>query len=183
MKPVLMIALAGGAMWLASCATEPIQVYGPANTQAGTSASAAVSLDGKIADCGHAGAAPAVLDFPEGWQARLGEVAEKQISNDELLGGPVTTEVVARNAQPINPPVPTYPQAAASAGLEASCAAMFDVNKDGRPEEILTACSSPIFNTSAFAATETLRFSPKVVDGRRVRQLNVVYPYMYCLDG
>ncbi len=183
MKPVLMIALVGGGLLLAACATDPIQVYGPGNTQTGSSSVANMPLSGQIAECGHPGAPPATVSFPEGWQARLTEVAHKHQSDDELLGGPVTTEVVARDAQPISPPVPAYPSAAASAGLEAACFAMFDVNKSGSPEEILTACSSSQFNAPTYTATQSLRFKPKVVDGRQVRQLNVVYPYQYCLEG
>lgn len=181
MKFPAIAILAPAAVLLAGCAVDPVTVYGPGPVSSGTSAPAA-SAEGLIAQCGHAGAERAAVVYPEGWQARLNETAKTSTSNDELLGGPVTTEVVDRNAQPSVRPVPTYPTAAASAGREAVCYAMMDVNKSGMPEEILTACSSPEFNAATFNAIQAVRFSPKVVDGRNVRRLNVVYPIEYCLD-
>ncbi|MEM5515934.1 energy transducer TonB [Henriciella sp. AS95] len=176
-------AMAAGLGLVAACAVDPVSpVYVP--NPAGTGATASSpATDLMIAECGHAGADLASIVFPDGWQMRLAEVATKSASNDELLGGPVTTEVVDRNAKPISPPVPTYPSNAAMTGREGVCEVMFDVNKSGAPEEILTACSSPEFNASAFNAVSSVRFGPKVVDGRNVRRLNVVYPLQYCLGG
>lgn len=173
--------LAAGAL-LSGCAVNPPAVYGPGPNAAGTSSTTVVT-DGLIAECGHPGAPSATVAYPGGWQTRLSEVAQKSTSNDELLGGPVTTEVVDRDAQPSTRPVPMYPASAASAGREAMCYAMMDVNSSGAPEEILTACSSPEFNAATFNAMQAVRFSPKMVDGRAVRRLNVVYPVQYCLNG
>ena len=179
MKPVSLAALAATGLLAAACATPP-----PApDTAVSASATGPVSLAGKIAACGHAGAPPAEVIYPDGWQQRLGEVAKKTMSDDELLGGPVTTEVVARDDQPLSPPRPVYPQSAASMGLEAQCYAMMDVTPSGVPEDILTACSSAAFNASAYEAARSMTFAPKVVDGRPVRRLNVVYPLTYCLQG
>ncbi|MGB3626497.1 MAG: energy transducer TonB [Henriciella sp.] len=173
--------LVAGA-FVSACAVNPPPVYGPGPAATGT-ASTTVVRDGMIAECGHPGAPSADVVYPEGWQTRLSEVAQKSASSGELLGGPVTTEVVDRDAQPIERPVPAYPAAAGSAGREAMCYAMMDVNTSGAPEEILTACSSPEFNSATFNAMQSARFSPKVVDGRNVRRLNVVYPVQYCVDG
>ena len=176
-----LLALGSAVGLIGACAVDGPAIYGPGPVSSGTTASAVVT-ENMIAECGHPGAKPTRIAFPDGWQTRMNEVATKSASNDELLGGPVTTEVVDRNAQPISPPVPTYPAAAASTGREAKCEVMFDVNNAGAPEEILTACSSPEFNASAFSAASGLRFTPKVVDGRNVRRLNVVYPLLYCLS-
>ncbi|WP_084399248.1 energy transducer TonB [Henriciella aquimarina] len=175
--------LAGGVILLSACATEPVRVYGPGPEPTGAATSGPVSLEGKIAQCGHRGAEEATAFYPEGWQQRLGEVAQKSMANDELLGGPVTTEVVDRNAQPVEPPSPAYPAGPASRGVEAQCYGLFDVTTDGTPEEILTACSSPEFNAPTYQAVKGLRFAPKRVEGRAVRRMNVVYPVTYCLDG
>ena len=164
---------------IAACATAPPTVYGPG--PAGSAATTTTVPAGYIAECNHPGARRADVMFPEGWQERLSQVAQKSYAGDELLGGPVTTEVVERDAQPIKPPVPTYPAAALSRDLEAQCFAMFNVSTSGMPEELLTACSSPEFNASALSAAKDLRFSPKTVDGRKVRRLNVVYPFTYCI--
>lgn len=182
MRLLTFAAFAAGTAALAACATNPPRVYGPAPQTAGTATAPSVSLEGKIAECGHSGAAPARVAYPEGWQARLNEVAQQSMSNDELLGGPVTTEVVERDAQPLSPPVPTYPGTAATAGREGLCYALMDVSQSGTPEEILTACSSPEFNAPTFNAVSNVRFSTKTVNGRPVRRLNVVYPIQYCLQ-
>lgn len=178
MKFTSIASLAGAGLLTAACATVP-----PAPDTAVTASSgAALSLEGKIAECGHAGAQPATVVYPDGWQQRLTEVAKKSMAQDELLGGPVTTEVVARNDQPISPPRPVYPQAAVSNGLEAMCYALMDVTPAGHPDEILTACSSAAFNAATYEAASQLKFAPKIVDGRQVRRLNVVYPLQYCLS-
>ncbi|MEE2878952.1 MAG: energy transducer TonB [Pseudomonadota bacterium] len=178
MKFTSLALLAGAGLVAAGCATLP-----PSPDTAVTAPSTApVSLEGKIAECGHPGAAPAQVVYPDGWQKRLTEVAEQSMAQDELLGGPVTTEVVARNDEPKVRPSPTYPATAARIGLEAMCYAMMDVTPSGDPEEILTACSSPAFNAATYEAIRTVKFAPKVIDGRQVRRLNVVYPVQYCLS-
>ncbi|WP_300391885.1 energy transducer TonB [Henriciella sp.] len=181
MKRSHLALLAGSGLVLAACATSPTRVYGPGPSQTGAAAST-VSLEGKIAECGHSGAAPAQVVYPDGWQTRFNEVAQKSMSNDELLGGPVTTEVVARNDKPVRPPVPSYPASAASRGVEGLCYALMDVTPAGTPDEILTACSSPAFSSATYEAVRDLEFAPKTVEGRQVRRLNVVYPVQYCLQ-
>ena len=182
MKASFLILTAASAALLAACATNPPVVYGPAPETAGP-ASGTGLRDGYIAECNHPGADPANVIYPAGWQDRLSEAAQKSWSNDELLGGPVTTEVVDRNAKPVSRPVPAYPTGAASRGLEAQCYAMMDVTPEGVPEDILTAWSSPEFNGPTLAAASKMRFTPKTVEGRAVRRLNVVYPVTYCLGG
>ena len=178
MKKMSTLAWLGGAcLFAAACATSPPRVYGP-GTQMPTST---VNVDGQIAECGHAGASPAIVTYPDGWQQRLSEVATKSMAQDELLGGPVVTEVGARNDQPSSPPIPTYPSAAAASGIEGKCYAMMDVTPAGQTDDILVACSSPAFVGATRDAVSTVTFAPKMVEGRAVRRLNVIYPIEYCL--
>ena len=180
MKASYLTVTAVAAAFLAGCASDAPTVYGPAPEPA--AAASGVLKDGYIAECSHRGAPPANVIYPAGWQERLAEVAEKSRANDELLGGPVTTEIVDRDAKPVQPPVPDYPAGPASRGLEAQCYAMMDVTPAGVPEDILTACSSPEFNAATLDAAADMRFRPRTVDGRNVRRLNVVYPVTYCLQ-
>ena len=172
--------LAGAGLLAAACATSP-QVYGPGPSTE-TGAASTVAVEGQIAECGHRGAEPAQVTYPDGWQQRLNQVAQQSMSEDELLGGPVTTEVVARNDKPVNPPAPSYPASMATQGIEGQCYALMDVTPSGTPEDILTACSSPAFNAPTYEAARSLTFAPKRVEGRAVRRLNVVYPIEYCLQ-
>lgn len=181
MKLSRFVLFAGGGLLAAACATSP-QVYGPGPTTQ-TGASSTVALEGQIAECGHRGAPPAQVIYPDGWQQRLNQVAQQSMSNDELLGGPVTTEVVARDDKPVSPPSPAHPASMASQGIEGLCYAMMDVTQAGNPAEILTACSAPAFNAAAYEAAQSMSFAPKRVDGRTVRRLNVVYPMPFCLRG
>ncbi|WP_300377944.1 energy transducer TonB [Henriciella sp.] len=187
MKLVHVTAFAGLTLGLSACAVDPA-VYGP-GPQAGPAvpsqtdtAAMSAALDGKIEACGHAGAEEARLIYPGGWHQRLSERPESSQSGGELLGGPVTREVVDRDAQPLSPPQPRYPEQAANRGIEAKCEILMDVSEAGQPEDVLTACSSPQFNASAYEAASRLRFAPETVDGRAVRRINVVYPITYCLN-
>ena len=100
-----------------------------------------------------------------------------------FLAGPSTAEL-DRDAQPIAPPTwIVYPQPMLEAGISAECEAEFDVSKDGEPFNIEVTCSHNGFVDSARAATDRLRFDPKLVEGEPVVRYGVVYPYLYCLDA
>ena len=99
-----------------------------------------------------------------------------------FLSGPSVAEL-DRDAQPIeNPTWVVYPTPMLEAGIGATCEAIFDVSKDGVPMDILVTCSHDGFVESTFAATERLRFAPKLVDGQPAVRRGVVYPYQYCFD-
>lgn len=134
-----------------------------------------------IAECNHRGAPPAQLSYPAGWQDRLDRVIDGG-SGDELMGGPQVSAVQDRDGQPITLPRPVYPPAQAGRQQEARCEILLDVALDGTPKDILIACSSPEFTSSARKAMEPVRFSPKSLDGRTVERWNIVYPLTYCLD-
>ena len=179
--------LGGAALMLTACAVDPAMQAPPMPDPSTTEpASVATVQPGQIAQCGHPGARTAELRYPAGWTERLAEGASSSSygGGDELLGGVSSVnEVERRNAQPIRPPQPVYPAQAANGGREGVCEALMDVGADGRPQDILTACSSPEFNAPTYQAVTGLSFDPPREGGRSVRLVNVVYPVTYCLDA
>jgi len=99
-----------------------------------------------------------------------------------FLASPSTAQL-DRDAEPIeNPTWVVYPTPMLEAGIGANCEAKFDVSKDGVPIDIHVTCSHDGFVQSTFAATERLRFAPKLIDGEPTIRQGVVYPYQYCFN-
>ena len=88
-----------------------------------------------------------------------------------------------RDAQPISPPQPTYPQRAAERGIEGSCEVRFDVNARGEPFNVEADCTDSVFRREAERAVSRVRFAPKIVRGQALERRNVVYPIEFGLDG
>lgn len=86
-----------------------------------------------------------------------------------------------RDAQPIRPPVPTYPQRAAERGIEGSCDVRFDVDTRGKPYNIQATCSDNIFKREAERAVGRVEFAPKIIRGKAAERRNVVYPLEFRL--
>lgn len=95
-----------------------------------------------------------------------------------------------RDAQPIAPPQIEWPkdvrisQEMMDGGFKETCDATFNVSAEGfveSPFDVL--CSYPAFEQSVRAATMTLRFEPKIVDGKPVRRTGVVYPYIFTFEA
>ncbi|MAB11114.1 energy transducer TonB [Hyphomonas sp.] len=87
-----------------------------------------------------------------------------------------------RDAQPIRPPVPTYPQRAAERGIEGSCEVRFDVDTRGKPYNIQATCSDNVFKREAERAVGRVEFAPKIVRGKAAERRNVVYPLEFKLQ-
>ncbi|MEO0982015.1 MAG: energy transducer TonB [Pseudomonadota bacterium] len=87
-----------------------------------------------------------------------------------------------RDAQPIRPPVPTYPQRAAERGIEGSCDVRFDVDVRGRPYNVQADCTDRVFNREAVRAVEKVEFAPKIIRGQPAERRNVVYPLEFQLE-
>lgn len=87
-----------------------------------------------------------------------------------------------RDAQPIRPPIPTYPQRAAERGTEGDCEVRFDVDTRGKPYNIQATCSDNIFTREAERAVSKVEFAPKIVRGKPVERRNVVYPISFTLQ-
>jgi periplasmic protein TonB len=87
-----------------------------------------------------------------------------------------------RDAQPIRPPAPTFPQRAAERGISGSCDVRFDVDTRGKPYNIVAQCSSDLFKQEAERAVGKVEFAPKVVRGKPAERKNVVYPLEFKLE-
>lgn len=87
-----------------------------------------------------------------------------------------------RDAQPIDPPVPSYPLEAAMMDLPGNCVVRFDVDVEGLPVNITATCTDTIFCTESKRAISRVLFAPKVVDGEPVMRTDVVYPLQYQLE-
>ena len=81
-----------------------------------------------------------------------------------------------RDAQPIRPPTPSYPQRAQERGLSGNCDVRFDVDTRGKPYNIAATCSDAVFKSEAERAVSRVEFAPKIVRGKAVERRNVVYP-------
>ncbi|MEQ9316810.1 MAG: TonB family protein [Henriciella sp.] len=100
---------------------------------------------------------------------------------DSLAIDPVA--ISDRDAQPIRPPVPTYPTRAAERGIEGTCEVRFDVDTRGRPYNVSASCSDSVFTREAERAVSRVEFAPKIVRGQAAERRNVVYPLEFRLDG
>lgn len=98
---------------------------------------------------------------------------------DSLAIDPVA--ISDRDAQPIRPPTPSYPQRAAERGIEGSCDVRFDVDTRGRPYNISATCSDSIFTREAERAVSRVEFAPKIIRGKAAERRNVVYPLEFKL--
>ncbi|NBC21039.1 MAG: TonB family protein [Alphaproteobacteria bacterium] len=87
-----------------------------------------------------------------------------------------------RDAQPIRPPMPTYPRRAAERGIEGSCEVRFDVNPRGKPYNVKATCTDSVFRREAVRAVERVEFAPKIIRGKAAERKNVVYPLEFQLE-
>ncbi|WP_300375565.1 energy transducer TonB [Henriciella sp.] len=84
--------------------------------------------------------------------------------------------------QPIEPPVPEYPIELAEQGIGAKCKGTFDVSEKGYVEPgVQVDCTHPGFVDATRTAIQTLRFEPKMQDGKPIRRKGVVYPIQYII--
>lgn len=86
------------------------------------------------------------------------------------------------DAQPIRPPVPSYPMEAAMLDLSGACDVRFDVDVEGLPVNIRAACTDAIFCSESERAISRALFEPKIVDGEPTMRTDVVYPLEYRLE-
>ncbi len=84
-----------------------------------------------------------------------------------------------RDAQPIRPPLPQYPDRAALRGTEGECDVRFDVDVRGRPFNISATCTDSVFVRAAERAVSKVEFAPKIVRGTPAERRNVVYPLVF----
>ena len=84
-----------------------------------------------------------------------------------------------RDAQPLNPPQPTYPFLAGLFNVEGYCDVRFAVDEEGLPFGITTNCSHPIFCSEAERAVSRVRFLPMIENGRPTVRGNIIYPLQF----
>lgn len=87
-----------------------------------------------------------------------------------------------RGAQPIKPPVLTFPSMAAEQDLPGACDVRFDVDLEGYPVNITASCSDAIFCSESKRAISRVIFEPKLVDDEPVMRFDVVLPLEYQLE-
>ncbi|KCZ50435.1 energy transducer TonB [Hyphomonas pacifica] len=100
---------------------------------------------------------------------------------DSLAIDPVA--ISDRDAQPIRPPMPSYPQRAAERGIEGTCEVRFDVDTRGKPYNIQATCSDSVFTREAERAVGRVEFAPKIIRGKAAERRNVVYPLEFKLSN
>lgn len=88
-----------------------------------------------------------------------------------------------REAEPLNSPQPVYPTLAGAVGLSGYCDVRFDIDTQGRANNIRPLCSHMEFCASAAASMREARFMPARRGGRIVERRNVVYPLEYTIVG
>lgn len=88
-----------------------------------------------------------------------------------------------RDAQPLRPPVPSYPSTLARKGVEGNCEVSFDVDVRGAPYNINAVCSHAGFVRAAERAVSRVEFAPRIERGQAVQRRGVVYPIEFRLDG
>lgn len=149
-------------------------------------------------------ASHAVRTFIDAYTKRSRRVKLKQITQELIMtlfknplkttgsiGATVTAAILLaatpgtaddRNALPIWAPLITYPSNMAEQGITGWCEAIFNVSKDGIPENINAECTHPGFVKVVMESASTLRFEPKIKNGQPVRRKGVVYPVRFEID-
>lgn len=97
--------------------------------------------------------------------------------------GPTMISFGPETGVPLRQPLPVYPDAALRKGLSGQCDVYFSIDAAGRPFNVDAECSDPVFERSSESAVRKVQFAAKVVDGRPVGQDNLVYPFVYELNG
>ena len=87
-----------------------------------------------------------------------------------------------RDAKPIRPHTPSYPQRAQERGLSGSCDVRFDVDTRGKPYNVAATCTESVFKSEAERAVSRVEFAPKIVRGKAVERRNVVYPLEFNIE-
>jgi protein TonB len=90
--------------------------------------------------------------------------------------------ITARTLQPITPPIPTYPRAAITRGLEGVCEVYLSVSPKGAPFDVSADCTDRVFEQAAIKAVKKVKFAPKIYDGLPVTVIGVVYPLEFRME-
>ena len=111
---------------------------------------------------------------------RIEGQAPRELKFDRVQQIDLNPVVVSdRDAQPIRPPVVTYPRRAQERGIEGSCEVRFNVDVRGKPYAVEATCTDSVFKDEAERAVGRAEFAPKIVRGQAVERRNVVYPVRF----
>jgi|GEM_PF-121382 len=93
----------------------------------------------------------------------------------------VPVVILDTDATPLRPPVVSYPSTALARGITGECQVVFDVDRQGKPFNIVPDCSDDVFSRAAKKAISRVEFAPKIQEGRARERKNVVYPIVFSL--
>ena len=123
-------------------------------------------------------------DFPSGASLTTATAGSNEPSTD--AGAAFRSDQVERQVSVIpGAPVPRYPEALRSAGVEGQVIAEFVVNELGRAEVDsvrFVRSDNVLFEESVRNVLNRMRFTPAQIGGRNVRQL-VRMPFVFTLGG
>lgn len=95
-----------------------------------------------------------------------------------------TPSAAENYVEPLNLTTVEYPTDLALQGISALCEAKFDIATSGKVEGAVDVdCTHAGFEQTVRAAVYTLEYDPKIVDGKSVEQLDVVYPFEFEIVG
>lgn len=120
------------------------------------------------------------IDLPP---ANIQGAAPTELNFDRVQSLDINPVAISdRDAQPIRPPLVTYPSRAAERGIEGECQVRFDVDVRGRPYNVEADCSDSVFRREAVRAVSRVEFAPKIVRGQARERRNVIYPLVFNLQ-
>ncbi len=108
--------------------------------------------------------------------------ANYQVGPIKMANAVAIGAVIDRTMQPLRPPVLTYPQAAATKGIEGACEVFLSVSPKGKPFDVSADCTNRIFSKAATNAVKKVQFAPKIYNGQAVIVTGVVYPIAFTLE-
>lgn len=84
---------------------------------------------------------------------------------------------------PVQKDAPAYPARALNKGVQGACTVRYTVNTEGRVEnsEALSDCH-PFFIKPSLEATKSFQYTPRVVNGKAVKVLNVKNSFQYRIE-
>ncbi|MFT7234972.1 MAG: protein TonB [Methylophagaceae bacterium] len=96
---------------------------------------------------------------------------------------PVNNKFDASQYFPVEKNPPSYPRRALKKGVQGECTVNYTVNTKGRVESptALSDCHAYFINAS-LRATKTFRYTPRIVNGKAVKVLNVKNTFQYRIE-
>ena len=90
--------------------------------------------------------------------------------------------IIDRQPTPVRPPLPVYPRAMASRGLEGECLVRFNLTARGTPFNVIAECSHRGFESEARRSVERAEFLPGILQGQPTESHGFSYPLQFRLS-